>query len=149
MIPLCDWYHPVSKSLCSLYLCLSDCCKKKHFHQYINLSLYIPRKTIKHDNCIHPLFKVVSTFNHQPKLIFVAIATTGKISRAGVNYFTLNVKYTFQNLNGKFAMHPNYKIRHPKYLIHHPKFQICHPKHQVPHYNLIVNTKYTIASPTT
>ena len=103
MIPLCDWYHPVSKSLCSLYLCLSDCCKKKHFHQYINLSLYIPRKTIKHDNCIHPLFKVVSTFNLQPKLIIVAIATTGKISRAGVNYFTLNVKYTSRNLNGKYA----------------------------------------------
>ena len=132
MIPLCDWYHPVSKSLCSLYLCLSDCCKKKHFHQYINLSLYIPRKTIKHDNCIHPLFKVVSTFNHQPKLIIVAIATTGKISRAGVNYFTLNVKYTYRNLNGKYA------IPITKYAIPNTWYTIPNSKYAIP------NTKYPI-----
>ena len=38
---------------------------------------HILRKRVKQKSCIHPLFKVVGTFNQRPKLIFVIIATAG------------------------------------------------------------------------
>ena len=82
---LCGYFMMIDithcQNLCQVFICVFLISATSS--SFINISIFllglnILRKRVKHESCIHPLFKVVGTFNQQPKLIFVAIATSGR-----------------------------------------------------------------------
>ena len=122
MVTFDDWYHSLPKSPSSLYLCLSDQCNIKQFHQYVTLSSVYKHSQEKGKTWkLHP--PIVQSCQHfQSSKTDICRDCHSrwkcKNSSTAVNYLNENMsnqiqtipsqpntKYTIQNSTGNWTRH--------------------------------------------